>query len=522
MKTIRKVFRISLLSVLSFIIGFIVMSAVGVQLYRLSNLSLLAKEVKADWYEINTLTNKIMYMRVDSINRLESLETKLLTAIDCLDTDFVNLQNHPYVFLLSADNKDELVHASYIWKFCREKLIQALAVLDEQILSDQEIMERIFHNSSGSLHEVVRNEWNNDRLSYEERIPYRDLLANMTVFDIIAGEFSTIINEVDREIPRIVEFWTIVFVLLIAVIFIGASVYLFISITRTVKPIQTLATTIQSIGDYDVSKTALETSVIKGESDDEIFIISQGINEMALKLHSLYQKILHVEKEKRKTQLQALQYQINPHFLNNTLGTIRMMATINKQEEIAECVFSLSKILRHTLVNTNYLVTFREELAVLKHYVNIIQMRYKNRLTVAYEIDQEIEGCFLPQQVLQPLVENAIMHGLSSELNKEHGNPILQVKAMLEEEHFVIEIRDNGVGIEQERLKSILERDLMQDFEQENALIHIGLYNIHRRVKLFFGETYGLALESEKDVFTSIKIVLPNIKEVKHAQGIVG
>ena len=249
------------------------MSAVGVQLYRLSNLSLLAKEVKADWYEINTLTNKIMYMRVDSINRLESLETKLLTAIDCLDTDFVNLQNHPYVFLLSADNKDELVHASYIWKFCREKLIQALAVLDEQILSDQEIMERIFHNSSGSLHEVVRNEWNNDRLSYEERIPYRDLLANMTVFDIIAGEFSTIINEVDREIPRIVEFWTIVFVLLIAVIFIGASVYLFISITRTVKPIQTLATTIQSIGDYDVSKTALETSVIKGDSDDEIFII---------------------------------------------------------------------------------------------------------------------------------------------------------------------------------------------------------------------------------------------------------
>ncbi|MCF7940604.1 MAG: histidine kinase [Spirochaetia bacterium] len=478
------------------------------------NLSLYAKEVKADWYEINNLTNDIMYMRVDSINRLETLDAELRAAITCLDEDFIALQDHPYVFLLSAENQDELVHASYIWEFCYDKLLGALAILDDQILDDQDMKERIYHNSSGTLHELVLMQWDSEILSYQERIPYRNLIANMSVFDIIADEFSIIINEIDMETPQIVKHWTIVFIICIGIIFSSAAAYLFISITRTVKPIQTLATMIKSIGEYDVSEEALETAVIRGEPDDEIFVISSGIHEMAAKLHHLYQQILIAEDEKRKSQLQVLQYQINPHFLNNTLGTIRMMATMNNQEEIAGCVYSLSRILRHTLVNTSYLVAFNVELGVLKHYVNIIQMRYKNRLQVTYAIEQGAETCYLPQQMLQPVVENAIMHGLSNKLNTAQSAPVLHIGASIYAGDLVIEIRDNGTGMTPETLKTILDYDPHTDGEKENGSVHIGLYNIHKRVKLFFGEAYGITVDSRHMVYTAVKIIIPCRREV--------
>lgn len=526
MKTLNKLLHVSVISVVFFITSLLILVFVGFQLFSLLQLSLVAKEVRADWYEINTLSNDLMYMRIDSIDRLETIEQKLRDKINCFEVDFTSLEKNKYLRTLSEETRDELVHARCIWNFSRLRLEKALIFIDLSIIGNIDFQEQIYKSDTKTVLEILILFWNSPELTYQEKLPYRQLKANISVFDYIADEFSRIINMADHEILPLVKRQVFYWVLFIIIIFTGAALYLYLSLVKTVEPFQRLAKKIESIGSTDIQIFQPDQNSIKESdgnevnADDEVAIIGMGVQRLTSRIHTLYQQVISIETEKRDSQLKALQYQINPHFIYNTLGAIQMMATLNNQKEIGDCVYSLTRILRETLVNDQHLIPLSRELQILTHYINIMQTRYKNRLKVSFDIDHEFDDCLVPCQILQPIVENSIMHGLSYKLNIEQEEPRLNVQVGSHPKGMSIRIHDNGIGMNPDRVLRVSVTEHNAENAQKLQSFQIGLNNIERRIKLFFGNTYGLEIDSEQDLYTDVLIVLPCTKEVPNAQSI--
>lgn len=526
MKILNKLLQISVISVTFFIISLLILVFVGFQLFSLLQLSLVAKEVRADWYEINTLSNDLMYMRIDSINRLEKIEGKLRDKIHNFESIFMSFEKNKYVRSLSNETRDELVHARCIWNFSRQRLEKALMFIDLAIIGNATFQDKIFNSDTKTVLETLILVWNSPELTYQEKLPYRQLKANISVFDYIADEFSQIIDMAGQEILPLVKKLVFRWILFIVIIFSGAAVYLYISLVRTVQPFQKLAKKIDSIGNMDIQifqpnqKAVREKDGDEEDEDDEVAIIGMGVQRLTLRIHSLYQQIISIENEKRDSQLKALQYQINPHFIYNTLGAIQMMATLNHQKEISDCVHSLTRILRETLVNTQHLIPLSKEVQILTHYIDIMQTRYKNRILIKFDIDHEFDDCLVPCQILQPIVENAIMHGLSNKLNLDQGDPELQIDVKGHQEGMVIRIYDNGIGMDPNKALFVSESEKTMENIQKINSFNIGLSNIERRIKLFFGSPYGLDIQSKQDSYTAISMILPCTKEVPNAPSI--
>lgn len=524
MKTLNKLLQVSVVSVVFFITSLLILVFVGSQLFSLLQLSLVAKEVRADWYEINTLSNDLMYMRIDSIDRLETTEEKLRDKIASFENDFRSLEKNNYVRSLSEETRDELVHARCIWNFSRQRLEKALLFIDLAIIGNMDFQEQIYKSDTKTVLETLILFWNSPNLTYQEKFPYRQLKANISVFDYIADEFSQIIDMADQEILPLVKKQITFWILLIFLIFAGAASYLYISLVKTLQPFQRLTKKIASIGSTDIQifqPDLLSAKEKEGEEGDEVAIIGMGVQRLTSRIHSLYQQVISTETEKRDSQLKALQYQINPHFIYNTLGAIQIMATLNHQKEIGDCVYSLTRILRETLVNTKQLIPLSKEIQILSYYIDIMQTRYKKRLAVTFEIDNGFDDFLVPCQILQPIVENSIMHGLSYKLNLDQGDPQLKIEVKGHQKGMVIRIYDNGIGMDPYRTLLVSETEKNAENGQKTQSFQIGLNNIERRVKLFFGDSYGLEIQSEQNDYTAISIVLPCTKEVPHAQSLV-
>ena len=253
MKTLNKLLQVSVVSVVFFITSLLILVFVGSQLFSLLQLSLVAKEVRADWYEINTLSNDLMYMRIDSIDRLETTEEKLRAKITSFENDFRSLEKNNYVRSLSEETRDELVHARCIWNFSRQRLEKALLFIDLAIIGNVDFQEQIYKSDTKTVLETLILFWNSPNLTYQEKFPYRQLKANISVFDYIADEFSQIIDMADQEILPLVKKQITFWILLIFLIFAGAASYLYISLVKTLQPLQRLTKKIASIGSTDIS-----------------------------------------------------------------------------------------------------------------------------------------------------------------------------------------------------------------------------------------------------------------------------
>lgn len=221
--------------------------------------------------------------------------------------------------------------------------------------------------------------------------------------------------------------------------------------------------------------------------------------------HSIREKNLEIAK--RSAQLDSLQQQINPHFLYNTLDTIRGQAQINNQPSIALMALSLSKIFRYSIGNHNDLVPFYKELEIIDCYMCIQNIRFNDKFHLSSQVDEDITHEKIPKMLLQPLVENAIHHGLEPCLND--GEII--IKAFKTSDKLVISVTDNGIGIDEPRLIEI--NNILQN--PQNPIIKkesghsIGLSNINSRIKLIFGPNAQMVVYSLKNIETSIRITLP-------------
>ena len=265
--------------------------------------------------------------------------------------------------------------------------------------------------------------------------------------------------------------------------------------------------------------TALQNRITKISSGDfsfdpaiewnnELGDIGRGINSMSASVTALMDHRLEDEKQKQDLEYRMLQNQINPHFIYNTLNSIKWMATIQHAPGIAEMVTALSRLLKSVSKSNERLVPLYEEFALLNDYFTIQQYRYGGTITldVSYIEDEKLNhSCLIPRFTLQPLVENAIFHGI--EPKGSAGEVTLRVERDTANGDVLIRLTDDGIGMTAEQAAKALQEPGPE--EAAAKYLHVGMWNVHKRLQYSFGEAYGLSIESEPGVGTTVMVRLP-------------
>lgn len=233
---------------------------------------------------------------------------------------------------------------------------------------------------------------------------------------------------------------------------------------------------------------------------DEFQLIGEQFNKMLKRLDGLSEKNSELINRNRLAEIKQLESQFNPHFIFNTLETLKYMIAVDKDKAV-EIIVSLARILRYSIEYEKKTISVGEDIIYLNNYLSIQKFRYNNRLTYDIKIDELAKVRIVPKLILQPLIENCINHGYKS---KENLHIILDIEII--EDHLVMTVIDNGEGIEINRLNKIIDL-LDHDGVESNS---IGLTNVHRRLKLLYGDEYGLKINSEIGKGTLITIRIPN------------
>lgn len=245
--------------------------------------------------------------------------------------------------------------------------------------------------------------------------------------------------------------------------------------------------------------------IVQDHYNDEIGEVTQNFNNMLIEIKGLMDNIKSQENQKRVAELKALQAQINPHFLSNTLNTVKFLAKAQKAYNIESLTTSLIQLFHMTMGKGDDLITIEKELEYITNYINIQEYRYLNKFKVNFDIEPEILACKIPRLLLQPVVENALIHGIGP----MDGQGMVVIKGFFYDKDIKITITDNGVGIPEEELEVILHKDQEDDAMRVNG---IGIANAGERIKMYFGAQYGLGIESAQGLYTTVEITIPALK----------
>lgn len=240
------------------------------------------------------------------------------------------------------------------------------------------------------------------------------------------------------------------------------------------------------------------------QGNDEIAELSHHFNSMLKDLRRLMNEVVETQKEKRKRELEILQAQINPHFIYNTLDTLQWKALEYGASDLSELILSLSSFFRVSLSKGKEMIPLREEIKHVRSYLDIQKARYEEILTYEIQVEESLDDVFLPKILLQPLVENAIYHGIKPKLAQGK----ISILAQLEGKDLLLTVQDNGVGMTEEQVNQLEEA-----FEGKRAPVSYGLHNVHQRIRLTYGNPYGLHVESCLQDGTTVTIRLPMEKK---------
>ncbi len=289
------------------------------------------------------------------------------------------------------------------------------------------------------------------------------------------------------------------FIVLISVIASGVAFLFFIILSYTItKPLRKLKMLMYKVkgGDLDVQFNV--------KSNDELGLVGNSFNHMIMRLKELIEEVYLTRLRKKQTELDALQGQISPHFIYNTLETIRMISVMHKVDEISELTLIFGKLLRYSVNHVNEMVTVKEELQHLKNYVFLQNKRFSNKFTLDIRVQNSVMEMRTIKLILQPIVENSILHGLE----RKKGAGTITIVSEQTEEFTIFIIRDNGVGIDTDTLLEL--NNKMEKYEEnQQSGTGIGLRNVNERIKLYYGDKYGLSVESKLGVGTVVTLRLP-------------
>ena len=286
----------------------------------------------------------------------------------------------------------------------------------------------------------------------------------------------------------------IVFVILL-IIFIVILINSYISF-RVTNPIRELEKSVKALEEGN-----LDADIYMGGSY-EVQHLGKSVQDMKFRIKGLMQDIVNEHEEKRKSEFDSLQAQINPHFLYNTLDIIVWQIENEKQSEAVHTVTALARFFRLSLGKGKNIVTVKDEIDHVKNYLMIQHMRFKNKFDYEFDIAEDVLELPSLKLMLQPLVENAIYHGMEF----MDGDGLIMVKAWREEDELYLSVADNGLGMTEDKVEMILTGKSTSGNGRGSG---IGVKNVNERIKLYFGEAYGLTIDSEPDEGTTVIIHLP-------------
>lgn len=309
-------------------------------------------------------------------------------------------------------------------------------------------------------------------------------------------------------IQRYYFWWTLVCIVLAILVAVLISRHLS-------RPILELRTTMQAVerGDFDISATV--------RSNNEIGELARDFNIMLARIKELVQRNAEEQEEKRRSELLVLQNQITPHFLYNTLDSVIWMAEGRRHDEVVMMVSSLARLLRLSISRGDELVSIRDEMEHIRSYLTIQKLRYRDKLDFRIDVDPGVSSLQVPKVILQPLVENAIYHGIKP---REEGGCV-RVTGEICGETVVLVVSDNGAGMDEKHRAALLDGEGRIAADLTPAVVNhrsirvrgrngsrVGVRNVNERIKLYFGEPYGLVFRSVVGEGTTVEIRLPVVR----------
>lgn len=301
-----------------------------------------------------------------------------------------------------------------------------------------------------------------------------------------------------QNVSKLYYNFIITALLWVVVLFVGS----FLLSYYFTNPIRKLASRMDKVKDLE------SLPVLDMDRGDEIGQLAKSYNAMMKRINALVNEIKTAEAQKKEFELKMLQSQIGPHFLYNTLACIGSLAKQQKIMEVRETIRSLVGLLSFSFDKRSELVTLKEEIDSLIMYVNIQKIRYGDIFKLELDIEPEALSCRILKLTLQPIVENAIFHGLAP----KHGSGIVCIRARVVRNVLKISIRDNGVGMNKNECKDLLECRVNKQLHDHDRFNSIGISNVHERIQIHFGTNYGLRISGRKNVGTVVHIDIPAIQ----------
>lgn len=283
---------------------------------------------------------------------------------------------------------------------------------------------------------------------------------------------------------------------LAAVIFIGALlIFISAKISNTItQPINRLIVQMETVESGNLS---LQPEVYHGEMQ----VLAEKFDHMVSQVHMMFEEVKETEKEKREMEMLALQAQINPHFLYNTLNSILWLSELQGADKVTQMLDSLIKVLQNTVDNTKEFVRVRDEVAFIHNYIRILNFRYFERFSFIFDIKEDTLEYEMPRFILQPLVENAVLHGFDN----NDLNATVKLSIHLQDGELFLCVSDDGRGMPEEKIREILHTDS----SSKKSLNKIGLYNVNQRICLTYGEEYAIHIDSKVGCFTKVTVRIP-------------
>lgn len=439
----------------------------------------------------NELTNKYnqsfqRFLLLNSISQ-KSDELYAFTRVYVLEPDEVNENSY---FNKKAELKAEQENLRAIYSF-NENI---------KIKNYINLVETFIHESELTVGFVLKEDIEQYTKHLEEvRLASGYIQESaLELIDVELTAYQTYYKELQERNGHFITFIIFLFITTIAIA-IFFAVWFSRGITR---PLHKL-----SLAAKEVSKGDLLGEAVEIQSNDELRLLGEAFNNMRANIHNLVKEIKdqsELDQLLKEMELKHLQNQINPHFLFNTLNTVSKMAYLEDANTTSRLIDSVAALLRHSLGNINDQVTLKDEVNIVQDYFRIQQTRFSERVQFITKIDESSLDIEIPRLTLQPLVENAFIHGIEE---REEGG-IISIKIEQTDEFVVIEVSDDGEGIDKEKIEQLLSLSTVKD-DHVGHSTGIGLTNVIRRLQLYYQMENIVEIESEKGQWTTIRLLLP-------------
>ena len=341
---------------------------------------------------------------------------------------------------------------------------------------EEDIENLVINNELSTIYK------NNGNINFTQRLPD----SNLALSGVIA---------INKAIKEIYDMKKIIFICFIITLI--TLIIIFLIVKQVTRPLYMLIEKMSTLRSNKFDEN-IQISEVSGISEIEELVTTYNL--MINDINSYIKELVKIQKEKRKAEIYALQMQINPHYVFNTLSSIKLLIWQGDKDRSIEVLDSFILLLRNTISKTDEFITIKEEIDNLKHYVLINNTRYGDRIDVQYFIMPNCYDYLVPKLLLQPFIENSFFHGFPS---REDGR--IEILIREEKDNINVRIVDNGVGIESHKLEALK----IVKKASSKGLSGIGIKNVNDRIKLIYGNDYGIEIKSELGKGTEIIILLP-------------